>query len=123
MLTIVTDNARYARFLMRQLCGAPHPRALVNVDVTTSEVCTLKETESEGGYSVYVGKPDVLCGYTTDASSYFDRLWKRGPVDRYVLVLKKKSGEDVSDRDQYYKKASPLPAPTPRKPRRLNSTT
>ena len=108
MLTIVTDNAWYARFLMRQLAGAPHPRALINVDVTTSSGSTLKETENEGGYSVYVGKPDASCGYTKDASSYFDRLWKRGNlVDRYVLVLRKKSAEDVSGlRIRQYKKGS-----------------
>lgn len=110
MLTIVTDNAWYARFLMRQLGAAPHPRALVNVDVASSS-STLKETENEGGYSVYLGKPDASCGYSTDASSYFDRLWKRGNlVDRYVLVLKRKSAEDVSGlRIRQYKKGS---APT-----------
>ena len=96
MLTIVTDNAWYARFMMRLLAGAPHPRSLVNVDVASGS-STLKETESEGGYSVYVGKPDIACGYITDASSYFDRLWKRGNlVDRYVLILRKKSAEDMS---------------------------
>ena len=109
MMTIVTDNLWYARFLMRQLGGAPHPRSLVNVEI--SGLGGLGELENEGGYSVYVGKPDASCGHTVDASSYFDRLWKRGNlVDRYVLVLKKKTAADPSGLRirQYKKGAAPM---------------
>ena len=108
-MTIVTDNLWYARFLMRQLGGAPHPRSLVNVEI--SGLGGLGELENEGGYSVYVGKPDASCGHTVDASSYFDRLWKRGNlVDRYVLVLKKKTAADPSGLRirQYKKGAAPV---------------
>ena len=110
MMTIVTDNLWYARFLMRQLGGAPHPRSLVNVEIGGGSG-GLKESETESGYSVYVGKPDASCGHSVDASSYFDRLWKRGNlVDRYVLVLKKKTAEDTSGLRirQYKKGAAPV---------------
>ena len=40
-----------------------------------------------------------------DASSYFDRLWKRGNlVDRYVIVLKKSTGDTSTLRIRQYKK-------------------
>jgi pentatricopeptide repeat protein len=44
---------------------------------------------------LYVGKPGPECGHMTDASSYFDRLWKRGNLDeRYFIVLRKCAFDD-----------------------------
>lgn len=107
-ITIVTDNVWYARFLVRLLGTAPHPRALTGVELDPKSGC--KTVEEEGGYKVYLGKPGNSCGHAVDASSYFDRLWKRGNlIDRYVLVLKKTSGDSSNLRIRQYKKGA---APT-----------
>jgi len=104
-VTIVTDNVWYARFLVRLLGTAPHPRALAGVEIDAKTGC--KSVEEEGGYKVYLGKPGSFCGHTIDASSYFDRLWKRGNlIDRYVLILKKSSGDSSNLRIRQYKKGA-----------------
>ena len=51
----------------------------------------------ENGVTLYVGKPGAEAGHVVDASSYFDRLWKRGKLEeRYFLVLKKKRADSSS---------------------------
>ena len=108
LLTIVTDNNWYARFLIRLLSTAPHPRSLGSVELLATSGC--RSVEEEGGFKAYLGKPGKDCGHTVDASSYFDRLWKRGNlVDRYIIVLKKTSGDPSNLRIRQYKKGA---APT-----------
>ncbi len=107
-ITIVTDNVWYARFLVKALSTAPHPRALTAVDMPNSSGC--KSVIEEGEFKAYVGKPSPACGHAIDASSYFDRLWKRGNLtDRYIIVLKKTGGDTSALRIRQYKKGA---APT-----------
>lgn len=40
---------------------------------------------------MFVGTPGPSAGHVAEASSYFDRLWKReNLVDRYFIVMTKK---------------------------------
>jgi tRNA G46 methylase TrmB len=114
VITIVTDNNWYARFLIRLLATAPHPRSLAGVELSATSGC--KSVEEEGGYRAYLGKPGKECGHAVDASSYFDRLWKRGNlVDRYVIVLKKITGTGDASAlriRQYKKGAAPVDVDT-----------
>jgi hypothetical protein len=42
---------------------------------------------------IYEGKPGAACGVAADASSYFDRLWRRdNKAERYFLVLARGQG-------------------------------
>ena len=50
-----------------------------------------------GKFMLWVGSPGVRCGHrASDATSYFDRLWKKGisqhasATERYFLYLKKR---------------------------------
>lgn len=97
LITIVTDNSWYAKFLMRQLSSVIRSIGLtsVNLQRNKSNKNDKNNTEweiydSDETINVYVGKPGTECGHVIDASSYFDRLWKRGKiVDRYFILLKK----------------------------------
>jgi len=54
--------------------------------------------EQVGRWSLFVGKPGPSAGHVVEASSYFDRMWKReNLVDRYFIVLRKgRLGEEKS---------------------------
>eukprot|EP00428_Durinskia_dybowskii_P077638 CAMPEP_0170356704 /NCGR_PEP_ID=MMETSP0117_2-20130122/1315_1 /TAXON_ID=400756 /ORGANISM="Durinskia baltica, Strain CSIRO CS-38" /LENGTH=720 /DNA_ID=CAMNT_0010610821 /DNA_START=174 /DNA_END=2332 /DNA_ORIENTATION=- len=106
MLTIVTDNLWYGRLLMRLVAAMPlnafgedaatafclqsvAPPAASQKSEEALE-STWEAQETEGGVALYVGKPGAAAGHVVEASSYFDRLWKRGNlVERYFLVLQK----------------------------------
>lgn len=56
--------------------------------------------DAVSGVKVYEGEPGKECGHSVRASSYFDRLWKRGiskhsEVEaRFYLCLAKEGGEE-----------------------------
>ena len=98
LITIVTDNSWYAKFLMRQLSPIIRSIGLISVNLQRNKSNKNDKNnnteweiyDSDEAINVYVGKPGVECGHVIDASSYFDRLWKRGKiVDRYFILLKK----------------------------------
>jgi pentatricopeptide repeat protein len=105
MITVVTDNEWYSKFLVKLLALAPHPRALSNVELRGLDDC--KPFHEEGSFVAYRGKTGPAVGHMTDASSYFDRLWKRGNlVERYIIVLKKAAGDTSALRIRQYKKGA-----------------
>jgi len=99
MLTIVTDNLWYGKFLMRLISGIAssglksvdlHKKNSKIKDKHKSPEGEWKVLEEQGGVALYVGKPGIESGHVADASSYFDRLWKRSSLEeRYFLVLEK----------------------------------
>ena len=102
MITIVTDNQWYSGYLVKMLSNAPHPRSL-----TCEELYGESTSHEEGACRAYRAKPGPACGHTVDASSYFDRLWKRGNlVDRFIIVLKKAAGDTSNLRIRQYKKGA-----------------
>lgn len=87
-LTIVTDNLWYGRLLLKQIYEDP-PESLYNIN--TSKRSNWLVTERIGLWSLYEGVPGSAAGHVVEASSYFDRLWKRGQLTkRYFLVLQKR---------------------------------
>jgi hypothetical protein len=56
--------------------------------------------DAVSGVKLYEGEPGRECGHSVRASSYFDRLWKRGiskhsEVDaRFYLCLAKEGGKE-----------------------------
>lgn len=100
MLTIVTDNLWYGRFLMRQVAGLQAKSGNTATSWRSMSLTSARNAgathdewrvqESDGEVNLFVGRPGIAAGHVVDASSYFDRLWKRGSlVERYFLVLKK----------------------------------
>jgi hypothetical protein len=108
MLTIVTDNLWYGKFLTRLIAGLASC-GLKSVDLQKKNSKKNKDKgkspdgewsvlEEQGGVTLYVGKPGIESGHVADASSYFDRLWKRSSLEeRYFIVLSKES-EPLFDR-------------------------
>jgi len=102
ILTIVTDNLWYGKFLMRSIAAAISSCGLLSVDLQKKNSNKKKDNsnsnkewsvlEEHEGVTLYVGKPGIESGHVADASSYFDRLWKRSSLEeRYFLVLKKQN--------------------------------
>lgn len=110
--TIVTDNQWYGKFLMRQLGALINSsesqsqkqskskdagfqlRSLARSDVGASDEWTVHDSIPEGRVFLFVGRPGPHAGHVVDASSYFDRLWKKSKImERYFIVLKKDSGD------------------------------
>jgi len=86
ILTIVTDNLWYGRLLVRQVAGDPKVAALRCLSVGADWAVR----ERVGWCVLYEGHPGTRGGHVVRASSYFDRLWKRGSlVERYFLCLQK----------------------------------
>ena len=102
MLVITTDNLWYAKFLLRQFATdptLPGMRPLVSAKLeqsTTGGKWTVLETDM--GVTLYEGRPGRECGvFAEEASSYFDRLWKRAhAAERYFLVFTKNSRANSS---------------------------
>jgi hypothetical protein len=98
--TIVTDNLWYGKFLMRSVAalqmanqGNGSQSAFQLRSLSLSECAKgddWKIQDSDGNVTLFVGRPGPNAGHVVDASSYFDRLWKRGKlVERFFLVLRK----------------------------------
>ena len=93
-ITVVTDNLWYGKFLLRQL-SAPGSSSLPLISVQLPQRQVLEE---QGGIRLYVGQPGRDCGHVSDASSYFDRLWKRESLtERYFLFLRKGTPGESSE--------------------------
>ena len=99
ILTIVTDNLWYGKFLMRSIATISSS-GLTSVNLQKKNSKKKKDNndkdykgewtilKEQGGVTLYVGKPGIESGHVADASSYFDRLWKRSSLEeRYFLVL------------------------------------
>jgi pentatricopeptide repeat protein len=88
-LTVMTDNLWYAKLLLRQVSAASGlmtSKALVSIASCGADV-----VERSSGVVLFKGTPDSVHGHMAEASSYFDRLWKRNQQpERYFLVLEKK---------------------------------
>lgn len=112
ILTIVTDNLWYGKLLTRQVDEMNDGGSLLFTTMPyvaegisnkkrkhadTNDKSTLssswKVKFDSGKTNLYVGVPGPLAGHTVQASSYFDRLWKRGALEeRFFLVLQKSPG-------------------------------
>ena len=90
--TVVTDNKWYAQLLLRQLSKASN--LVAGKSLVSIAVCDGAEVvERASGTVLFKGSPDAAHGYGAEASSYFDRLWKRNKqLDRFFIVLEKKEG-------------------------------
>jgi len=88
VIAVLTDNQWYGKLLIRQLANAAmEGQSFGLVSVTSSEG---KVADTSGAYTLYKGSPGTSCGHMVEASSYFDRLWKRHQnVDRYFIVLRR----------------------------------
>lgn len=84
LITIVTDNVWYGKFLIKLLSTHSHDIPLVSRQEDESfSVC-----ERIDDFVLYSGKPGASGGHVVDASSYFDRLWNREKiVERYFIIL------------------------------------
>jgi len=111
LFTIVTDNLWYGRMLMRLVASIsvegyllqsedlpeaqPSDKAGKTSKGKQEETggtagCDWRLQESENGVNLFTGTPGARAGHVVDASSYFDRLWKRGNlVERYFIVLRR----------------------------------
>ena len=133
LMTIVTDNLLYSKYLIKILSNIPNPRVLHQVqdevimdrkrkiDTEMSGKAhgkshhtknyhndsSLKQIYTENGFIVFAGSPDNSCGHVVNASSYFDRLSNKNSLhERYILLLRKSGiGEnEVSLRIRHYQK-------------------
>jgi pentatricopeptide repeat protein len=92
-VTIVTDNLWYGTTLLHVLEKA-------GTNLFESPNISGKDIELQarhGDHTLWVGSPGSRCGHrASDATSYFDRLWKKGlsqhasATERYFLYLKKR---------------------------------
>eukprot|EP01038_Epipyxis_sp_PR26KG_P016761 gene16761-22933_t len=115
IFTIVTDNLWYGKFLLRIISSLisqnkllpNNEKSFVLKSLLLNEITNYYNSNSnnnnnnlnesqwvlldaEEGVSLYVGKPGYLAGHIVEASSYFDRLWKKKQLnDRYFIVLGK----------------------------------
>lgn len=101
MLVVTTDNLWYAKFLLRQFATdptLPGMRPLVSAKLEQSTPGKWTVFETDMGVTLYEGRPGRECGvFAEEASSYFDRLWKRAhAAERYFLVFTKNSRANLS---------------------------
>jgi pentatricopeptide repeat protein len=78
LITILTDNLWYARYLMREISSSSFPTTLSSVelqrkDSPSEEVQEWQFLEESKGVHLYQGKPGLSGGHVVDSSSYFDR--------------------------------------------------
>lgn len=126
-LTIVTDNQWYGRLLTRLVAHISLEAYSEHGAVSANDAYALQSAsklsadwavhESEGDVSLYVGKPGAAAGHVVEASSYFDRLWKRGNlVERYFLVLRKVSASNMASHGHGASKKRTIAQVDPSKP-------
>lgn len=100
LFTLLTDNVWYGKLLLRTLAGlsVSHP----HLEASFCNALPASSASSEGGeektevelqlsgLTLYKGKPGPASGHLVQASSYFDRLWRRGrQPDRYFISLRR----------------------------------
>lgn len=78
LLTILTDNLWYARFLLREISSSSFPSNLSSVELQPEQIPAKScqdwsVFETQRGVHLYKGKPGILGGHVVDSSSYFDR--------------------------------------------------
>ena len=72
--------------------GKHHKAAATDAAAAASSSGGWKVKFESGETTLYVGVPGPQAGHCVQASSYFDRLWKRGALEeRFFLVLRKSS--------------------------------
>ena len=88
ILTIMTDNLWYGKLLLRTISN---PTGMINRIFKSNSIDpSFEAKETLGGFILFKGVPPNECGYATDASSYFDRLWTRNQNEsRYFISIKK----------------------------------
>ena len=90
IFTILTDNVWYGKMLLRTLASLhlthPHTVPFSNTLAECEDSISVELRLS--GLILFKGKPNASCGHAVEASSYFDRLWKRDKnSDRYFISL------------------------------------
>lgn len=117
-LTIVTDNLWYGKLLTRQVDAMNDGSSLLFTTVSANDQSATKKRRNDGSSesssawkvkfesgqtTLYVGVPGPLAGHMVQASSYFDRLWKRGALEeRFFLVLRKTRVNPTSTKVQQH---------------------
>ena len=84
----MTDNLWYGKLLLRTISN---PTGMINRIFKSNSIDpSFEAKETLGGFILFKGVPPNECGYATDASSYFDRLWTRNQNEsRYFISIKK----------------------------------
>lgn len=91
-VTIVTDNLWYGTFLLHVVDRLASSKTLFRSPDVSSSTAHVQTTHR--GVRLWVGTPGEVCGHQVAASSYFDRLWKKGisrhasSSERYFLFLR-----------------------------------
>ena len=96
MLTILSDNGRYARVLATTLgslrCGGGGDDAAPLLASVSLGGGGAEHYEDVGGVRLYHGVPTAECGHGQVESSYFDRLWEYrqgAETERFYLVVRR----------------------------------
>jgi hypothetical protein len=98
VITVVTDNLWYARLLVRIVAGinaADKRGGYASVKPASGA----KLLEESRGITLHQGAPGPECGHSAEASSYFDRLWRRGiskhshKQERFFLCIRRGKGD------------------------------
>ena len=93
-VTIVTDNLKYGRSLrhIASSSGFQDAISLVNAAVVLEQrACRTGDNTSSMPVTLCEGTPGLSSGHIVDASSKFDRLWRKGDKKRrFYLTLQRK---------------------------------
>lgn len=88
-MTILTDNLWYGKLLLRILADY-YSQHFVCIKPPTNRQEDWKVNFEAHGMKLYEGEPGPQAGHSTQASSYFDRLWQRSSnPERYFITLRK----------------------------------
>ena len=82
LITIMTDNLWYAKYLLKEFSLSSFTNELSSIDLLSDNNLTNKQSNNSNNYQkldeahgihLYSGLPDETCGHVIQASSYFDR--------------------------------------------------
>ena len=87
-LVIATDNLRYGRTLLQSLAALTGAKGKLFAPHVVGG--NYDAQEQVGEFCLYRGTPGDDCGWTVEASSYFDRFWNNAQLTkRFFICLQK----------------------------------
>ncbi|CAE7513255.1 trmB [Symbiodinium natans] len=89
-LTILSDNWRYVRRLVRTLAELRDENEQMFLSAGPRNAKNAELCETLYGIDLFCGMPDKHVGHKKKTTSYFDRLWTKGQhLDRYYFMVQK----------------------------------